>query len=142
MVHEVIERDPTALGGFIYDRRRELGLTMAELAERAGLEASQISKLESGVQRTAHKHTLEKLAKALDSDPRVLRLLSLRPRDPGRLGFPAHEEVMAQWRREKAKVARRSRIPIEDAIQADETIPPDKKAWLLECVQMARTASG
>jgi DNA-binding XRE family transcriptional regulator len=36
------------LGQMVYDRRTELGLTQAELAERAGMTQPQLSRLESG----------------------------------------------------------------------------------------------
>jgi transcriptional regulator with XRE-family HTH domain len=46
-----------------------MGLTQEELAERAGLHAQEISKLERGVLRSPHSTTVEFLARALKLDP-------------------------------------------------------------------------
>ena len=61
----------------VADRRRELGLSQAELAEICGTTQSAIARLESGG-RPPRIDTLLKLAHALDCDLAV----ELRPRPP------------------------------------------------------------
>jgi ribosome-binding protein aMBF1 (putative translation factor) len=53
------------LGQLVYDRRAELGLTQAELADRAGMTQPQLSRLESGG-ATPTVSLLACLAAALD----------------------------------------------------------------------------
>ncbi|GAB2813783.1 hypothetical protein GCM10027073_52590 [Streptomyces chlorus] len=53
------------LGQAVYDRRIELGLSQAELAERAGMTQSQVSRMEGGDTVPAFP-LLRRLAKALD----------------------------------------------------------------------------
>lgn len=55
------------LGQMVHDRRAELGLTQAELAERAGMTQPQLSRLESGG-ATPTVPLLARLASALDAD--------------------------------------------------------------------------
>jgi transcriptional regulator with XRE-family HTH domain len=55
------------LGQMVFDRRTELGLTQAELAERAGMTQPQLSRLESGG-ATPTVPLLARLAAALDAD--------------------------------------------------------------------------
>ena len=55
------------LGQMVYDRRAELGLTQAELAERAGMTQPQLSRLESGG-ATPTVPLLARLALALEAD--------------------------------------------------------------------------
>lgn len=55
------------LGQMVYDRRVELGLTQAELAERAGMTQPQLSRLESGG-ATPTVPLLIRLAAALSAD--------------------------------------------------------------------------
>lgn len=55
------------LGQMVYDRRMELGLTQAELAERAGMTQPQLSRLESGG-ATPTVPLLARLAAALKAD--------------------------------------------------------------------------
>jgi ribosome-binding protein aMBF1 (putative translation factor) len=57
--YEVIAR-------FVIQRRAELGLTQAQLAERMGTSHSAISRVESGQHRTSVA-TLQRLAAALDA---------------------------------------------------------------------------
>jgi transcriptional regulator with XRE-family HTH domain len=51
---------------FVIQRRAELGLTQAQLAERMGTSHSAISRVESGQHRTSVA-TLQRLAAALDA---------------------------------------------------------------------------
>jgi transcriptional regulator with XRE-family HTH domain len=55
------------LGQMVYDRRMELGLTQAELAEQAGMTQPQLSRLESGG-ATPTVPLLARLATALKAD--------------------------------------------------------------------------
>jgi len=55
------------LGQMVYDRRVELGLTQAELAERAGMTQPQLSRLESGG-ATPTVPLLARIAAALNAD--------------------------------------------------------------------------
>jgi transcriptional regulator with XRE-family HTH domain len=53
--------------------RQGLELTQEALARRAGLEQTTISKLERGKVRAAHRKTVARLAKALETDPTIIR---------------------------------------------------------------------
>ncbi len=65
------------LGQMVYDRRAELGLTQAELAERAGMTQPQLSRLESGG-ATPTVPLLARLAAALDAELDI----TFRPHNP------------------------------------------------------------
>ena len=66
------------IAGQVTDRRRELGLSQAELAEICGTTQSAIARLESGG-RPPRIDTLLRLAHALDCDLAI----ELRPLSPG-----------------------------------------------------------
>ena len=77
-------REALAFGKALYDRRTALGLTVAELAQRAGLTVDEIECIEEG--GTAPTVALLRLlAAALDAD---VRLTS--GHDLGSLWFEAH----------------------------------------------------
>ena len=59
------------VGGRIKERREGLGFTQADLASKAGLTQSHISRLESATHSATHK-TLEKIAQALGVQVRDL----------------------------------------------------------------------
>jgi transcriptional regulator with XRE-family HTH domain len=65
------------LGQLVYDRRTALGLTQAELAERAGMTQPQLSRLESGG-ATPTVPLLRRLAAALDAELDI----SFKPHGP------------------------------------------------------------
>ena len=65
------------LGQMVYDRRTELGLTQAELAERAGMTQPQLSRLESGG-AIPTVPLLTRLAAALDAELDI----SFKPHTP------------------------------------------------------------
>jgi DNA-binding XRE family transcriptional regulator len=65
------------LGQLVYDRRAELGLTQAELADRAGMTQPQLSRLESGG-ATPTVPLLARLAAALDAELDI----AFRPHGP------------------------------------------------------------
>lgn len=58
------------LGQTVYDRRVELGLSQAELAERAGMTQPQVSRMEGG-DTVPTLPLLRRLAKALDGSLNV-----------------------------------------------------------------------
>lgn len=60
-------RTALLLGQMVHDRRIELGMTQAELAERAGMTQPQLSRLESGG-ATPTVPLLARLATALNAD--------------------------------------------------------------------------
>jgi DNA-binding XRE family transcriptional regulator len=70
-------RPRLALGQLVYDRRAELGLTQAELADRAGMTQPQLSRLESGG-ATPTVPLLARLAAALDAELDI----AFRPHGP------------------------------------------------------------
>lgn len=61
------------LGQRVHDRRVQLGLTQAELANRAGMTEPQVSRLETGG-ATPSVPLLHRLARALDTDGEGLSL--------------------------------------------------------------------
>jgi ribosome-binding protein aMBF1 (putative translation factor) len=65
------------LGQMVHDRRTELGLTQADLADRAGMTQPQLSRLESGG-ATPTVPLLDRLAAALDADLDI----AFRPHTP------------------------------------------------------------
>lgn len=65
------------LGQMVHDRRVELGLTQAELAERADMTQPQLSRLESGG-ATPTVPLLARLAAALNADLDI----TFRPHTP------------------------------------------------------------
>ncbi|MDQ7907363.1 helix-turn-helix transcriptional regulator [Phytohabitans sp. ZYX-F-186] len=70
-------RTSLMLGQMVHDRRVELGLTQAELAERAGMTQPQLSRLESGG-ATPTVPLLARLAVALNADLDI----AFRPHTP------------------------------------------------------------
>lgn len=70
------------LGRYVRARRDELGLTQEGLAERSGLSANYLARLERGEMRNPRRATLEALAEALEVD--VADLVSPpAPPEPG-----------------------------------------------------------
>ncbi|GLX94709.1 helix-turn-helix domain-containing protein [Herbidospora sp. NBRC 101105] len=77
-------REALAFGKALYDRRNELGLSVPELAERAGMTADEIECIEEG--GTAPTVALLRLlAAALDADVRLTA-----GHDLGSVWFEAH----------------------------------------------------
>ncbi|GAB1821523.1 helix-turn-helix domain-containing protein [Herbidospora sp. RD11066] len=77
-------RECLAFGKALYDRRNELGLSVPELAERAGMTADEIECIEEG--GTAPTVALLRLlASALDADVRLTA-----GHDLGSVWFEAH----------------------------------------------------
>ncbi|WP_062349094.1 helix-turn-helix domain-containing protein [Herbidospora yilanensis] len=77
-------REALAFGKALYDRRTELGLSVPELAERAGIAADEIECIEEGG-TTPTVALLRLLAAALDADVRLTA-----GHDLGSVWFEAH----------------------------------------------------
>jgi transcriptional regulator with XRE-family HTH domain len=76
-----------ALGRRIRDLRRRRGDTLKELATRIPMSPSNLSRLENGGQGPPPDETIERIADALEADPRELLRLAGRT-----AGGPAFEE--------------------------------------------------
>lgn len=75
-------QEESHLGNTLRQRRLELGLSLGQLADAAGLHKSFLSRLESGVVRQPSTDSLQRLAAALDlPDTTVFGLLDDRARD-------------------------------------------------------------
>ncbi|HET6997664.1 MAG TPA: helix-turn-helix transcriptional regulator [Solirubrobacterales bacterium] len=57
-----------ALGKNLRDARKKLGLTQEQVAERSGVQAGEVSRIEAGI-RDPRVSTLEKLAAAVEMKP-------------------------------------------------------------------------
>jgi len=93
----VAEQPSLSFAGMLRQLRAEARLTQEELAEAAQLSLRTVSDLERGINRTAHKHTAEMLADALD------------------LAGPTQELFVA---------AARGRGPAEDVLAARDGMTP------------------
>jgi transcriptional regulator with XRE-family HTH domain len=79
----------------LHELRTELGLTLAQVAERANIDVSTLSRLESGKRRLALDH-IPALAAALGVSTDEL-LSSARPDDPRVRGEPRTFEGLTLW---------------------------------------------
>jgi transcriptional regulator with XRE-family HTH domain len=77
-------REAMALGKAVYDRRTALGITVAELAFRAGMSTDMIRCIEKGGTEPTIA-LLRRLAAALDADVRITA-----GHDLGSVGFETH----------------------------------------------------
>ena len=77
-------REALALGKAVYDRRTALGITVAELALRAGMPSDEIRCIEEGGTEPTLA-LLRRLAAALDADVRITA-----GHDLGSVGFETH----------------------------------------------------
>jgi transcriptional regulator with XRE-family HTH domain len=68
----------TELGPLIRETRESMRLPLRELARRSGVSAGQISRIENGQVPQPSQDTLERVARALDRDPRPLEFLADR----------------------------------------------------------------
>lgn len=104
------------------------GLSLTRFAREAGVSPATVSKLINGEQRSAHRPTLEKLAKYLGHEVWGLELLGADiPVDVP--GLPEVEPPQGVLQLNSA---------LEQAIDADTMIPPKRKKWLKQCVELAR----
>jgi transcriptional regulator with XRE-family HTH domain len=90
-----VENDPQNFGQVIRNRRRELNLTLKQVAERIGTSKPYIAHLESG-----HRHPSDKvvarLARALGLDGRKLFLLA-NPQAQALISFPTSGTEAPAW---------------------------------------------
>jgi len=83
-LERIVIREALAFGKAVYDRRVALGLTVSDLAARAGMAADEIECIEEGGTEPTIA-LLRRLAAALDADVR------LTPgHGPGSVGFETH----------------------------------------------------
>lgn len=74
------------IGNLIYDRRKELGLTLEEVGNAVGVSKSTVKKWENGFISNMRRDKIEKLSKVLEISP--VRLLGIttktyfQPNDP------------------------------------------------------------
>lgn len=67
---------PNQLGEFIKNRRIELDLSLREVADKAGISAAQLSRIENGLSKRPAEDTIERIAYALNSDVDNIALLA------------------------------------------------------------------
>ncbi|MBW8348406.1 helix-turn-helix domain-containing protein [Bacillus sp. IITD106] len=60
------------IGTNIYEIRKSKGLTLTEVADRAGIAKSYLSNIERSVNKNPSINVVEKIAKVLDVDVRIL----------------------------------------------------------------------
>src|SRR5688572_6316295 len=70
--------EPLELGPLIKEMREASRVPLRELGRRAGVSAGQLSRIENGQVAQPAQDTLERLARALDRDPRPLEFLADR----------------------------------------------------------------
>ena len=75
------------LSDAVKKRREELGLTQAEVANRAGIGQPYISKIERGIIKSPSSSTIEALAKALEMDVDTLWWTMSAEPDDGEVGY-------------------------------------------------------
>lgn len=118
----------SALGVFIEQELKKSGLSLNRFSKRAGVQPATVSNLINGEQQSANKKTLGKLAKALGREVWHLELLtSDAPIDVEGLARPTTPPGVL-----------RAQSALEEAIDEDPTIPPRRKKWLKQCVEMSR----
>ena len=78
-------REALAFGKAVYDQRRALGLSVAELARRAGMTVDEMERIEEGGTEPTIA-LLRRLAAALDADVRLTA-----GHDLGSVWFESHE---------------------------------------------------
>jgi transcriptional regulator with XRE-family HTH domain len=117
--------------GIVLEREiRRSGLSLNEFSKRASVPSATISKLVNGQQRSASRRTLAKLATFLGRETWHLEMLGSNiPVDFS--GLPEPETPPGVLELEMA---------IERAIDEDPRIPPKRKRWLKQCVELARSA--
>jgi transcriptional regulator with XRE-family HTH domain len=88
-----------ALGARLRQLRRAAKLTQREVAQRIPMSAANLSRLENGEQGPPSEETIERLARALDTDPAELLTLA------GRAGRPASSDaILREVRQLRAEV--------------------------------------
>ena len=69
----------TMLGSFVKQRRGELGLTVQQLADKAGMTTGAIYMIERGERRRLQPETISALSRSLEVTPDVLLSLISSP---------------------------------------------------------------
>jgi len=72
-----MSKEDNALGVFIQRRREEIGLSLRQFAEVAGLNKGHLSRIENGERSPTTESVLAKIAQALDVSIDELRTLAL-----------------------------------------------------------------
>jgi transcriptional regulator with XRE-family HTH domain len=120
----------SALGVLLEREIARSGLSLNDFSRRAGVSPATASKLVNGQQRSASPRTLGKLAKVLDREPWQLEFLGADiPVDLSDIPEAAAPPGVLELG-----------TAIEYAIDADPRIPPKRKRWLKQCVELARSA--
>ncbi len=127
----------SALGVAIERYRIEKGFGLNELARRAKVDPSQLSRIERGHQVTAHGSTLRKIAKALHVDIGHLTRLKEMARTHAWTTKDV-DEILDEVGSERLAFAEGA---VEKAIQHDEMISTELRQWLLKFVALARILS-
>jgi len=120
----------SALGVFLERELRRSGLSLNEFSRRAGVLPATVSKLVNGQQQSASRATLAKLAKVVGCETWELEFLG----SDIRIDWSDFPEVTPPSGVVELQSA------IERAIDQDARIPPTRKRWLKEIVNLARTA--
>lgn len=61
-----MEKEKEGIGGFIKQEREKKGMTVGDLAEKAGVSASYINRIEKGARNTPSAKIVERIARALE----------------------------------------------------------------------------
>ena len=120
----------SALGVLLEQEIRKSGLSLSEFSRRAGVLPATVSKLVNGEQRSVNQKTMQKLATFLGRKVWHIEFLGAQePLDADHMPEPHVPPAVAELL-----------CSIEGAIDADPRIPPKRKRWLKQCVQLARSA--
>ncbi|HZR19089.1 MAG TPA: helix-turn-helix transcriptional regulator [Verrucomicrobiae bacterium] len=74
---EISKAKPRSLSSFLYQKRKELGLSLREMAEKLGVSPALLSQMESGI-RFPSDETLVKMARNMEVQRRELRRFNTR----------------------------------------------------------------
>lgn len=88
------------VGAAVRHHRKQRGLTQEELAERAGIAATSVVRLENGEIKAPRMNTLYKLSEALSLDPAVLVQFVSKIKPPSSSEREAYEPFTAVYQRE------------------------------------------
>ncbi|MEK5395969.1 helix-turn-helix domain-containing protein [Paenibacillus sp. FSL K6-2859] len=101
--------DENLLGQFIAEKRKTKGMSLREIAEKAELSPSQLSKIERGLVKSPNEDTLDRISYALNEDRNAIYALAGKLNNdakaeaalyiPELLGGYAFSEVSATYER-------------------------------------------
>ena len=118
------------LGDRIRYERKQMGLTVAQLAARAGIDAGALGRIETGTTRRPQRGTLLRLAEALDLTPEALGVKA-DGQTCGREGYrPRFAYCRMATGHSQGEVARRLNIRPK-TLEAYETCQAYPPAWLI-----------